>query len=255
LFGDDQRHLIRFDMSEYAEDSSLQAFRSELTRRLWNLSRSVILCDGVETASGMATRLLLQELPDGRLSDDNNREVSFLHTYIVLTSNAGSEMYKPIAEYASDDTGSRRQLEQYQKLIRRSISETTGENRFPKELLGRIDAIVPFQPLSLATQRKIIHRKLHKTMQEIHVKHNVRVDVHPNVLTYLSEDKGDADSDAGGARAAVAKMTREVTTALAKFINENPRERRLAVQVIGEMVSENKNMLTSDAHIEVSAVR
>lgn len=255
LFGDDQRHLIRFDMSEYAEDSSLQAFRSELTRRVWNLSHSVILFDEIEKASGMATRLLLQVLDDGRLSDDNNREVSFLNTYIVLTTNAGSEIYKTIAQFAADDTGSGKQLQEYEKLIRRSISDTTGENRFPKELLGRIDAIVPFQPLSLETQRKIIYRKLLKMVQEIHIKHNVRVDVHPRVLQYLSEDKGDADSDAGGARAAVAKMTKEVTTAVATFINEHPQERRLAVDVLGDLVSDHKNLRVSDAHIVVTAVR
>ncbi|BAS11905.1 ATP-dependent Clp protease ATP-binding subunit ClpA [Arthrobacter sp. Hiyo8] len=100
LFGDDQRHLIRFDMSEFAEDSSLQLFRSELTKRVWDRSHAVVLIDEVEKASAMVTRLLLQVLDDGRLTDDNNRQVSFLNTYIVLTTNAASEVYKTIADYA-----------------------------------------------------------------------------------------------------------------------------------------------------------
>ncbi|WP_424863095.1 AAA family ATPase [Streptomyces sp. MMS24-I29] len=255
LFGDDQRHLIRFDMTEYASDESFAAFRSELTKRVWDLSHAVLLFDEIEKASPLVTRVLLQVLDDGRLSDDNNREVSFLNTYIVLTTNAGSEIYRTIAQYASDDTGSGKQLEAYKKLIRRSISSTTGENRFPPELLGRIDAIVPFQPLSQATQTRIVRNKLRQMVQEVLVKHNVRVAVDQRVLQYLVEDKGDTDSDAGGARTAVAKMTDEVTTAVATFINEHPSERRIRVDVVGELVSDDKKLLVSDAHIEVSAVR
>ncbi|MFE4334033.1 AAA family ATPase [Streptomyces sp. NPDC056831] len=255
LFGDDQRHLIRFDMTEYAEDSSFASFRSELTKRVWDLSHAVLLFDEVEKASQMVTRVLLQVLDDGRLSDDNNREVSFLNTYIMLTTNAGSEIYRTIAQYAADDTGSGTQLLEYEKLIRRSISSTTGDNRFPPELLSRIDAIVPFQPLSLETQKKIVRKKLRQMVQEVLVKHNVRVGIDAKVLQYLIEDKGDTDSDAGGARAAVAKMTDEVTTAVATFINEHPSERRIRIDVVGDLVSDDKNLLSSDAYIEVSAVR
>lgn len=251
LFGDDSRHLIRFDMTEYASDDTLSAFRSELTKRVWDRSHSVVLFDEIEKASAMVTRLLLQVLDDGRLSDDNHREVSFLNTYIVLTTNAGSEIYKDIARYAEDDTGSGKLLEQYKKLIRRSITDTTAENRFPPELLGRIDAIVPFQPLSLATQQKIVRAKLLAMVKDVWVKHNVKVDIDESVLRYLTEDKGDSDSDAGGARAAVAKMTEEVTTSIAEYINEHPTVTRIGVKVEGELVSDHKTLLTSDAHIVV----
>jgi ATP-dependent Clp protease ATP-binding subunit ClpA len=92
-------------------------------------------------------------------------------------------------------------------------------------------------------------------VQEVLVKHNVRVDIDERVLQYLIEDKADTDSNAGGARTAVAKMTDEVTTGVAAFINEHPSERRIRIDVVGELVSDNKDMLTSDAHIEVSALR
>ena len=255
LFGDDQRHLIRMDMTEYASDESLASFRSELTKKVWDLSHAVLLFDEVEKASPMVTRVLLQVLDDGRLSDDHNREVSFLNTYIVLTTNAGSEIYRTIAQYAADDTGSGKQLEEYKKLIRRSISNTSADNRFPPELLGRIDAIVPFQPLSLSTQERIVCGKLHQMVCEVLVKHNVQVAVDKKVLQYLVEDKGDTDSDAGGARTAVAKMTEEVTTAVATFVNEHPAERRIRIDVIGDLVSDDKNLLSSDARVVVSAVR
>lgn len=254
LFGDDQRHLIRFDMSEFAEESSVGLFRSELTKRVWDLSHSVILLDEIEKAAGNVTRLLLQVLDEARLSDDNNREVSFHNCYIILTTNAGSEIYRDIAQYASDDTGSGKELEAYRNLIRRSITGSP-DNRFPVELLGRINAVVPFQPLSEATRRKIVRAKLMSVVRDVKVKHNAKVKVTPRVLQYLVEDKGESDADAGGARAAVAKLTDEVTTSIAAFINEHPEQKLIGVDVVGELVSDHKNLLTSDAHITVTALR
>lgn len=255
LFGDDQRRLIRFDMTEYAADSSLASFKSELSSRVWQLGHAVVLFDEVEKAASTVIRLLLQVLDDGRLTDDNNREVSFLNTYIVLTTNAGSEIYKTIAQYEEDDIGSGEKLKDYTKQIRRSITSTQGDNRFPPELLGRIDAIVPFQPLSRETQRSIVLSKMRQLAQEVLTKHNVRVKIDDKVLKYLIDDKGDTESDSGGARAAIGKLTDEVTTELAAFVNAHPLERTVRIDVKGELVSDHKEILKTDAHIEVTAHR
>ncbi|WP_017605623.1 AAA family ATPase [Nocardiopsis alkaliphila] len=255
LFGDDQRHLIRFDMSEFAREESLDLFRSELTKRVWDMGHAVLLFDEIEKAASAITRVLLQVLDDGRLSDDNGRQVSFLNTYIVLTTNAGSEIYETIAQYNVDDSGSGKELLEKMKEIRRSISTTQGDNKFPPELLGRIDAIVPFQPLSRETQRKIVKNKLREMRREIMVKHGVRVEIAERVLQYLIDDHGDTDSNAGGARAAISKMTEEVTTSLAAFINAHPYERVLRVDVRGTMRSEDKGLRKSDSYVEVTAAR
>lgn len=255
LFGDDSRHLIRFDMTEYSTDDTMAAFRSELTRKVWERAHAVVLFDEIEKASGLVTRLLLQVLDDGRLSDDHHREVSFLNCYIVMTTNAGSEVYTTIGHYAADDTGSGEELKRYEKLIRTSIATTTGSNRFPPELLGRIDQIVPFQPLSLETQRTIVKAKLAKLVHEVNDKHGVRVRIDKKVLQYLIDDQGSDDAAAGGARAAVAKMTKEVTTAIATFINQHPHESTIRVDVVGDLVSDHKNQLLSHARIEVTAAR
>lgn len=254
LFGEDHRRLIRFDMTEYASETSLAQFKSELASRVWQMGHAVVLFDEVEKASAVVIKLLLQVLDDARLTDDNNREVSFLNTYVVLTTNAGSEIYKTIAQYEADDTGSGKRLKDYTKQIRRSITDTTGGNKFPPELLGRIDAIVPFQPLSLETQREIVRLRTQDMVQEVLTKHNVRMVVDPKVLQYLIDDMGDTESDSGGARAAIGKLTDEVTTEVAAFINAHPFERSIHVRVEGEMVSDNKDMLKGSAHIEVTAV-
>jgi len=212
----------------------------------------VLLLDEIEKASPMVTRMLLQVLDDGRLSDANGRQVSFLNTYIVLTTNAGSEIYQTIAQYNVDDTGSGKELMEKMKEIRRSITSTQGDNRFPPELLGRIDAIVPFQPLSRETQRTIVMSKLRSFVQEVLTKHGTRVYIAERVVDYLVEDKADTDSDAGGARAAIARLTDEVATAVAAFVNAHPFERALQVDINGVLKSENKELLKSDAEVVVT---
>lgn len=119
-------------------------------------------------------------------------------------------------------------------------------------MLGRIDAIVPFQPLSRETQRNIVVGKLTDFVQEVLSKHGTRVLVAPRVIEYLIEDKADTDAEAGGARAAIARLTDDVVTAVAAFINEHPGERALQVNVEGVLTSEDKTLLKSRARITVA---
>lgn len=248
---DDDRALIRFDMTEYANNDSLDRFRQELTARVWERPYSIVLFDEVEKACAPVTRILLQVLDDGRLIDVNNRVVSFINTYIILTTNAGSEIYENIGHYNVDDSGSGSQMKKYNKLIRTSISETTGDNRFPPELLGRIDAIIPFQPLSEATMKKICIAKLGELKREVEKKHNVVLNYDNRIVRYLIEENMDTSSKSGGARAVVSKLEKEVTTAVARFINANPNVTSIVAVVEGDMAIDNKNQLESDAYVTV----
>lgn len=248
---DDDRSLLRMDMTEYANAESLERFRRELTARAWEHPHSIILLDEIEKACSPVTRLLLQVLDDGRLIDENNREVSFVNAYIIMTTNAGSEIYKTIAQYAVDDDGSGKSMKRYDKLIRNSISTTTGDNRFPPELLGRIDAIVPFQPLSEQTMKNIARMKLQQLRKTLLEKHGVKVAIQENVVRYLVEDTLDTDADSGGARTVVSKLESEVTTKIAKFINENPGVYNIRVKLNGTLAADDESKLLSDAYVEV----
>lgn len=250
----DERRLIRFDMTEFANENSLDTFKRELTARVWERPYSIVLLDEIEKACAPVTRILLQVLDDGRLSDENNREVSFINCYIILTTNSGSEIYKTMAQYDADDEGSGKMLHKYDKLIRESIATTAGSNRFPPELLGRIDTIVPFQPLSEETQRKIIKSKLKKLAQEVREKHSIDVAIKKRVVDYIVLDNLDTDSNAGGARAAITKLDSEVTTTLAKYINSHPDHTHVVIDVKGKMAFEDKAKLESEASIVVYPV-
>ena len=250
LFGDDQRHLVRFDMTEWGRDDSVDLFREELARHVWATSHCVLLFDEIEKASPLVVRLLLQVLDDGRLSDKDGRQVSFLNTYIVLTTNAGSEIYRTIGEYNADDHGSEETMRDYEKIIETSIKSEDG-GKFPPELLGRIDAIVPFQPLSRATLSKIMTKKLAEMTIDVKRKHGIHVTVDGRVLKFLVEDEARSDSDSGGARDMVRRMQRFVTTEIAAFINEHPHERNIAVSIEGTLRSEDVSILKSDARVVV----
>ena len=97
-------------------------------------------------------------------------------------------------------------------------------------------------------------KKLEKLRNEIRKKHNVDVYTHDKIIDYIVDENLDTESDSGGARIIMSKLETEVTTAIARYINAHPEDRKIAVKVIGEMASENKNMLKSRAHIEVMAI-
>lgn len=252
LFGD-ERAMIRMDMTEYANEDSLERFRQELTDKVWQRPYSIVLLDEIEKACSPVTRILLQVLDDGRLTNRNNREVTFTNCYIILTTNAGSEIYRTIAQYNADDTGSGNVMQRYDKLIRESLVSTTGGNRFPPELLGRVDCIVPFQPLSEKTMLAIARMKLLGLKRDVMAKHGVEMKVSTRVINYLVKDRMDTDSDSGGARAVVSHLESEVTAPVARFINANPHISRIIVDVEGNMAFENKNQLLSQARVVVRA--
>ena len=251
---DDDRSLLRFDMTEYALDESLDRFRTELTNRIWEKPYSIVLLDEIEKACAPVTRLLLQVLDDGRLVNANNRETSFKNCYIIITTNAGSEVYAKISQYNTSDTGDGSGIQKYMKLIRESIITTAGDSKFPPELLGRVNAIVPFQPLSEATMKNIVKMNLNKLKATVKEKHNIELKIDDMVIRYLVEDNMDTQSDSGGARAVMGKLESNVTTEVARFINSHKNIRKMGVYVRGELAADNKKKVDSEAYIEVRRI-
>lgn len=256
LFADPKR-LIRFDMTEYSQPQSIERFRVEVTTKVWERPYSVLLFDEIEKACGDVTRILLQVLDDGRLIDQNNREVSFLNTYIVLTTNAASEIYETIGDYVNDEDATDeeqiRALGKYMKVIRRAIVEGTGNNKFPPELLGRIDAICPFMPLSEDTQRKILEKRMDKLRDEVKAKHNLKLSyATEDILRYILRDKLDTESNSGGARIVATKFEEEVVIEVARIINiinSNTDSELTADNIIGIRVEVEGNMAVDDKHL------
>lgn len=247
---DDERAIIRFDMSEYALESSLDRFREELTSRVWNKSHAIVLFDEVEKAHPTITRLMLQVLDDGRLSNQQGREVSFLNTYIVLTTNAGSEVFADIAHYDNEEEDA---LDKYIKPIRKALIEHPS---FAPEIINRMNAIVPFRPLDQETYSRIAYTRLGKLQLQVLAEHRIELLVKPDVIDYVISETYDIDTNSGGARGVVARLDDAVIAPVSRYINQHKQNvRAIGVTVEGDMAVNNKKQLKSRARIQVGTVQ
>ena len=157
---DDERALVRIDMSEYMEKFSVQRLigappgyvgydeGGQLTEAVRRRPYSVILMDEMEKAHPDVFNILLQVLDDGRLTDGQGRVVSFKNTIIIMTSNVGSQV---IAQ-AEQDGSSKAETD---KKVNDALRAT-----FKPEFLNRIDDIVVFHPLGLDDIEKIVDIQL-----------------------------------------------------------------------------------------------
>ena len=141
LFGSRDK-MVRFDMSEFADDGSaerlIRGTRSDdglLTKQVRRTPFCVLLLDEIEKAHPAVFDLLLQVLGEGRLSDAKGRVVSFAHCLLIMTSNLGATRGPSIGFSSADDAQTQRYLD-------------AARERFRPEFFGRLDAVVPFSPLS-----------------------------------------------------------------------------------------------------------
>jgi len=147
-------------------------------------------------------------------------------------------------------------LKEYFKLIRKSLLGE-GSNRFPPELLNRIDSIVPFQPLSQNTLRRVAVKHLKQLRDRIRHAHGIKLYYIDNdkdsrsVPDYIIKEEADTSTDAGGARGVIRRINDEITSEVSKFINENPEVKRIGCFVQGAVAYMDKNRRVSNAHIVV----
>ncbi|MGO4987123.1 ATP-dependent chaperone ClpB [Gallicola sp. Sow4_E12] len=146
---DDEKHMIRIDMSEYMEKYTVSRLigaapgyvgyeeGGQLTEAVRRNPYSVVLFDEIEKAHPDVFNILLQVLDDGRLTDNQGRTVDFKNTIIIMTSNIGSQfLIDGITEEGEIEESARVQVEEQ---LKRS---------FKPEFLNRVDDIVMFKPLS-----------------------------------------------------------------------------------------------------------
>jgi ATP-dependent Clp protease ATP-binding subunit ClpB len=162
---DDERAIIRLDMSEYMERHTVSRLLGappgyvgyeeggQLTEPVRRRPYSVILFDEIEKAHPDVFNTLLQLLDDGRLTDGQGRTVDFKNTVIILTSNLGSEKLAVIEEQPNLSDLERRVA------IERMMAESL-KAHFRPEFLNRIDETLIFHRLTQATIRRIVDVQL-----------------------------------------------------------------------------------------------
>ncbi len=158
---DDERNMVRIDMSEFMEQHSVARLigappgyvgyeeGGRLTEAVRRQPYSVILFDEIEKAHRDVFNVLLQLLDDGRLTDGQGRTVDFTNTIVVMTSNIGSQQILELAEQGND--------EQIQAVCMEALKHS-----FRPEFLNRIDEVIVFHPLDRADIRKIVELQLER---------------------------------------------------------------------------------------------
>jgi len=161
LLFDDERAMIRLDMSEYMEKHAVSRLigappgyvgyeeGGQLTEPVRRRPYSVVLFDEVEKAHADVWNVLLQVLDDGRLTDGQGRTVDFKNTVIILTSNIGSQHIQSIEEMTGMSD------EQKKAMIHRAVTDDV-RKAFRPEFVNRLDEIVVFQRLERVHIRQIV---------------------------------------------------------------------------------------------------
>jgi ATP-dependent Clp protease ATP-binding subunit ClpB len=153
---DDERSMVRIDMSEYQEKHSVARLigappgyvgyeeGGQLTESVRRRPYSVILMDEVEKAHPEVFNVLLQLLDDGRLTDGQGRTVDFKNTVVILTSNLGSQFY-------GDPVESSQSFEDTKQLVLDNVRAF-----FRPEFINRLDDIIVFRPLGVNEIKQIV---------------------------------------------------------------------------------------------------
>ena len=158
---DDERSMIRIDMSEYMEKHAVARLigappgyvgyeeGGQLTEAVRRKPFSIILLDEIEKAHSDVFNLLLQILDDGRLTDGQGRTVSFKNTILIMTSNLGSDRILKYAEEGETDS----------KVLEEELQGVLS-GHFRPEFLNRVDSVVFFDALTAADLRQIVEIQL-----------------------------------------------------------------------------------------------
>ncbi len=217
---DDEKMMVRIDMSEYMEKFSVQRLigappgyvgydeGGQLTEAVRRHPYSVILLDEIEKAHPDVFNILLQVLDDGRLTDGQGRVVSFKNAIVIMTSNVGSQFIQEFMETGDKD--------KMNHAVQEALRAT-----FRPEFLNRIDEIVTFQSLDVENLEKIVDLQLDRVRERL-TDRRIALEVTPSVMERLSLDGFDP---LFGARPLKRLIQHEVTDRVAnEIISGNLRE-------------------------------
>lgn len=212
---DDEKNMIRIDMSEYMEKFAVSRLigappgyvgyeeGGELTEKVRRKPYSVVLFDEIEKAHPDVFNILLQVLDDGRLTDNQGRTVDFKNTIIIMTSNIGSP---DILEGISEDG----------KITDETREKVNDEMKaaFRPEFLNRIDEIVMFKPLMKAEIFEIIEKEVDKIRVKLEAR-SITLKMTEALKEYILKE---SYSSAFGARPVKRFIQRTVETKLSRMI-------------------------------------
>ena len=209
---DDERHMVRIDMSEYMEAHSVSRLvgappgyvgydeGGQLTEAVRRNPYSIVLFDEIEKAHKDVFNILLQILDDGRITDSQGRTVDFKNTIIIMTSNLGSE-------YILDNKVNSNEL------VMNELRST-----FKPEFINRIDEVIIFNSLNKEVVYEILDKIINELQDRLSDKH-IKIELTDEAKEFIIESSYD---ETYGARPIKRYVSRNLETMLAnELIKDN----------------------------------
>jgi ATP-dependent Clp protease ATP-binding subunit ClpB len=205
---DDERAMVRIDMSEYQEKHTVSRLvgappgyvgyeeGGQLTEAVRRRPYSVVLFDEIEKAHAEVFNVLLQLLDDGRLTDGHGRTVDFRNTVVIMTSNLGNQLWEGGRQVSRDEI------------------TLVLQGHFRPEFLNRLDEIVVFHPLDREHLARIVEIQLRR-VKALVAGRGFTLEMTPDAVAYLTEVGYDPDF---GARPLKRAIQRELQDPLALSI-------------------------------------
>ena len=226
--------LIRLDMSEFSEGHGVSKLlgspagyvghndRNRFTDEIRKRPYAVVLFDEIDKAHKDVTRLLLQILDEGYLTDSSGKKISFEHATIVLTSNLGSTFYKSHGIGFGTDTRTTGIPARATDAIKHTLNEELG-----KELIGRLDAVCMFEPLSTPAISDIIHSHTKNILSQLTEKNTITITLGTTSISQIIQESYSPDT---GARMVEYTVERILGSMLADILSKKSRKKEYIIE-------------------------
>lgn len=224
---DDEKNLIRLDMTEYSEKHSVARLigappgyigyeqGGQLTEAVKVHPYSIVLLDEIEKAHSSIFDILLQIMDAGRLTDGRGKVVNFSNVILILTSNLGSQ-------FLIEDRDNKTEL----------VNETL-RSHFRPEFLNRLDDVIIFNALDNPTIKKIVNLELQKLINKIKEK-NLDIDISDDVIDWLAIHGYDRYY---GVRPLTRVIRKEIENKIAYQLIDKQDSKHIAVNVLNNKIN------------------
>lgn len=212
----DEKALIRIDMSEYMERHSVSRLigsppgyvgyeeGGQLTETVRHRPYSLVLFDEIEKANPEVFNILLQILDNGRLTDGKGKIVNFKNCIIILTSNVGGEYFRQMSHLGfktgEDEANLQSQEENFRDKVRESLRQT-----FKPEFLNRLDEVVIFNSLRQKDIARIVDIQLEQVKEKL-AERQIKLTVDPSLKKHLIDNGFDPEYGARPIKRLIQKV-------------------------------------------------
>jgi len=220
----DEKAIIRVDMSEYMERHSVSKLigsppgyvghdeAGQLTEAVRHRPYAIVLFDEIEKAHPEVFNMLLSVLDEGRMTDGKGRVVNFKNTIIIMTSNIGSQFIEKMESIGFSNNSEKQNYEDVKEKVLGSLKD-----HFRPEFLNRIDEIVLFDILSPEAIKDIVSIRVGVVKDRLHVK-GINLEITEEALSYLAKEGYDTHY---GARPLNRLIQTKILNPVASFIISN----------------------------------